>query len=243
MESPLILPPDPNDDPFNVDSLRLPPEMLGNLSPKKRLPRPRQGDSFIAGPIPYSWISGACKLSGVGLHVAMCYQIHAKVFPQKPRWGAKELAKGLTVSLGTARRGIHLAEQAGLVVVKRRPGCKPIVSILNPSEPKAERRRPLYGPIPWRTWFIPACRLPGKSLQVGMVCWLLAGWEDSAEIKLALGGWGEFGLSRFSIARGLAELERAGLTSAFRMSGRSPVVTILDPGDGQTGGGMSPPAP
>jgi hypothetical protein len=85
----------------------------------------------------------------------------------------------------------------------------------------------LYGPIPW-SWWLPASRLPGKSLQVGAVCWLLAGWSRSAKFDLALDNWAEFGLSRFSASRGLDTLERPGLVSTIRHPGRSPVVTILD---------------
>ncbi len=56
----------------------------------------------------------------------------------------------------------------------------------------------------------------------------MAGWSRSAEFELALDGWAEFGLSRFSASRGLDELERAGLVSVGRTPGRSPGVTILD---------------
>ena len=41
------------------------------------------------------------------------------------------------------------------------------------------------------------------------VCWLLTGWNRSAEFELKLEDWAEFGLSRFSASRGLATLERA----------------------------------
>jgi hypothetical protein len=57
----------------------------------------------------------------------------------------------------------------------------------------------------------------------------LAGWERSADFELALDGWTEFGLSRFSASRGLDILERAGLVSAVRRPGRAPVVSIVDP--------------
>ena len=53
---------------------------------------------------------------------------------------------------------------------------------------------------------------------------------------LALDDWAEFGLSRFSTPRGLDTLERAGLVSTVRRSGRSPVVTILDAADGRRPG-------
>jgi hypothetical protein len=63
---------------------------------------------------------------------------------------------------------------------------------------------------------------------VASVSWLLAGWSRSADFELALDGWAEFGLSRFSASRGLDELARARLVSVSRAPGRSPDVTILD---------------
>jgi hypothetical protein len=77
-----------------------------------------------------------------------------------------------------------------------------------------------------------------NSLQVGAVCWLLAEWDRSAVFELALDECAEFGLSRFSASRGLDTLEVAGLVSAARRPGRSPVVLIGDPtcGPGQTDG-------
>jgi hypothetical protein len=143
-----------------------------------------------------------------------------------------DVAKGLRISIDSARRGLHAAELAGLLAVEREPGCKLAVSVSDlPGPESGSERRPLYGPIPW-SWWLPASRLPAKSLHVGAVCWLFAGWERSAEFELALDGWTEFGLSRFSASRGLDELERAGLVSVGRTPGRSPVVTVLDVGAG-----------
>jgi hypothetical protein len=143
-----------------------------------------------------------------------------------------DVAKGLRISDDSVRRGLNAAELAGLLSVSREPGCKLAVSIRESPEPEAgPKRRPLYGPIPW-AWWLPASRLPGKSLQVAAVCWLLAGWERSAEFELALGDWAEFGLSRFSASRGLDTLEGAGLVAVARRPGLSPVVSIRDPGAG-----------
>jgi hypothetical protein len=150
------------------------------------------------------------------------------------RWGLDAIAIGLRISPDSARRGLHTAELAGLLLVEREPGCKLTVSVLDLPELKSRPgRRPLYGPIPWQ-WWLPASRLPGKSIHVGAVCWLLAGWERSAGFELALEDWADLGLSRFSASRGLVELERAKLVSVGRTPGRSPVVTILDVGDGPT---------
>jgi hypothetical protein len=138
-----------------------------------------------------------------------------------------EIAKGLGISDDSARRGLRAAELAGLLSVSREPGCKLEVSVLDLPEPWAgPERRPLYGPIPW-AWWLPASRLPGRSLQIASVCWLLAGWERSAEFELALDDWEDFGLSRFSASRGLDKLESAGLVSAVRRPGRSPTISLL----------------
>jgi hypothetical protein len=101
--------------------------------------------------------------------------------------GSERDGRGLRISTRSARRGFHSAELAGLLAVEREPGCKLAVSVLDLPEPEAgPKRRPLYGPIPW-SWWLPASRLPGKSLQVASVCWLLAGWGQSADFELVLG--------------------------------------------------------
>jgi hypothetical protein len=138
------------------------------------------------------------------------------------------MAGGLRISNRSARRGFHSAELAGLLAVEREPGCKLAVSVLDLAEPEAGPKcRPLYGPIPW-SWWLPASRLPGKSLQVASVCWLLAGWNRSADFELALDDWAEFGLSRFWASRGLDELQGAGLVVVSRRAGRPNVVTIRE---------------
>ncbi len=220
-------------NPWDLDQLRLPAELAGGTEGRRRPPRHRPGDPFIKGPIPYTWLASASRLPGAGLHVAMAYRFYRDRFRFKRRglrWGLPEVGKGLNISLRSARRGLHSAELARLLAVEREPGCKLAISISALPDPEAgPKRPPLYGPIPWSSW-LPASRLPGKSLQVGAVCWLLAGWNRSAEFELALDCWAEFGLSRFSASRGLDVLERAELISAGRMPGRSPVVTILDVG-------------
>lgn len=219
-------------DVWDLDRLRLPAERVGNLETRRRPPRHWPGDPFIKGPIPYAWIASACRLPGAGLPVAMAYRFLCCRYRSRNRWGLDAIANGLRIKSRSARRGLHSAELAGLLAVEREPGCKLAVSVLDLPEPEVRpERRPLYGPIPW-SWWLPASRLPGRSLQVASICWLSAGWSRSAGFELALDDWAEFGLSRFSASRGLDELERAGLVSVGRTPGRSPNVTILDVGAG-----------
>jgi hypothetical protein len=149
-------------------------------------------------------------------------------FRRENRWGLHAIARGLRISVRSTQRGLYAGELAGLLVVEREPGCKLAVCVLDLPGPEAgSKRRPLYGPIPW-SWWLPASRLARKTLQVASVCWLLAGWNRSAELAFALDDWAEFGLSRFSPSQGLDTLERARLVSAVRRSGLPPIVTILD---------------
>jgi hypothetical protein len=217
-------------DHFDLESLRLPPEMVGSFTPRKRPFRHRRGEPFIKGPISYSWLTIACRLPGSGFHVAMLcwFTFHRFRLRHGQRRGKGDMALGLRVSERSVRRGLHAAELAGLLAVEREPGCKLTVAILDLAEPKSgSERRPLYGPIPW-SWWHPASQLPGKALHTGAICWLLAGWERLAMFELPVREWSDFGLSRFAISRGLEELEWAGLVCVARSSKRSPVVMIQE---------------
>jgi hypothetical protein len=187
---------------WNLDQLRLPAKRVGSLETRRRPPRHRPGDPFIRGPVPHAWIASACRLPGAGLQVAIASRFLCCRFRSENRWGLDVIADGLRISTRSARRGFHSAELAGLLAVEREPGCKLAVSVLDLPEPEAgPKRRP---------------------------CWLSAGWSRSADFELALDGWAEFGLSRFSASRGLDELARVGLLSVSRRSGRPSAVTILE---------------
>jgi hypothetical protein len=226
----------PPGDPWDVDRLRLPAGLIGEVKLSKQPPRHGPGEPFLKGPIPYAWMAAACRLPGSGLHVATTSRFLRDRFGRANRWGLEDVAEGLRVSPKTARRGLHAAELAGLLAVDREPGCKLSVSILDrPGPDSGTARPPLFGPIPW-AWWLAAMRLDGPALRVATACWMVAGWEWAAEFELDLGGWSDLGLSRFAASRGVKCLERAGLVVASFRPGRSPVVTLLDapgpPGDG-----------
>ena len=223
----------------DLDRYRLPAELVGELLSRRRPPRHRPGESFIKGPIPFDWVASASRLPGSGFRVAMACRFLCCRYRAPNRWGLESIARGLCLSSKSTRRGLHAAELAGVLTVERRPGCKLAVSIPSPPDGARSKYRPLYGPIPW-SWWLPASRLPGMAPQFGAACWLVAGWERSAEFEMGLAEWSELGLSRGSASRGLAELIRAGLVSTRRRSGRSPIVTILD-ASSEVGG--KPPGP
>jgi hypothetical protein len=216
-------------DIWDLRNFELDPETLARYQRSKALPRHGPRDSFIRGPIPYYWLLTACRLPGPGLQVSLSYWFYERRFRYRQRgkrWSIAETAKGLQISMDTVRRALHAAELAGLLTVEREPGCKLVVSTRD--VPELEPKRwPLYGPIPWN-WWVLAARLPGRTLHVGIICWLVAGWKRSAEFELVLNQWDEFGLGRASVARGLTALESAGLVSVSRIAGQSPIVTILN---------------
>jgi hypothetical protein len=99
--------------------------------------------------------------------------------------------------------------------------------------PKAKPPRPgpgkkfLKGPIPW-SWLSKGAILKGQALHVGIALWLLGGIKRSQTVALSNSVLEDLGVSRFSGYRALHALERAGLISVVRHTGRNPVVTILD---------------
>ncbi len=96
---------------------------------------------------------------------------------------------------------------------------------------RVPRHRPgerfLKGPIPWR-WLTKAARLPGKALHVAIALWFWAGIKRSAAVAFPISQLRLLGVSRYAAYRGLLALERVGLVSVCRHSGRRSLVTLLD---------------
>lgn len=78
-------------------------------------------------------------------------------------------------------------------------------------------------------WAVRAANLPGKSVQVGLALWFVAGRVQSRRVPLTNVEGSRFGLERSSKYRGLVWLEEAGLIEVERKLGRSPIVTLRAP--------------
>ena len=76
-------------------------------------------------------------------------------------------------------------------------------------------------------WLSRAAQLPGKSLQVALAIWFLAGLKNHASVKLGQSVLNDFGVDRHSKARALTWLADAKLISIQSASGCAPVITIL----------------
>ena len=81
-------------------------------------------------------------------------------------------------------------------------------------------------------WVAHAARLPGKSVQVGLALWFVAGKASAHRVPLSNIEGDRFGLERSSKYRGLLWLEQAGLIAVERKLGRAPIVTLLAPYSG-----------
>ena len=84
----------------------------------------------------------------------------------------------------------------------------------------------LKGPIPLN-WLSRAAQLQGKSLQVGLSLWFLAGLTNSRTMKLSQSTLCDFGVNRQCKYRALKWLEDAQLISIKGANGQSPEVTLL----------------
>jgi hypothetical protein len=85
----------------------------------------------------------------------------------------------------------------------------------------------LKGPIPLN-WLSCAAQLQGKSLQVGLSLWFLAGLTNSRTIKLSQSSLSDFGVNRHCKYRALKWLEEANLITMTNGAGQSPSVTLID---------------
>ncbi len=209
---------------FDIEDFRLPRSLYGEIRTRQLPPRPGEGEPFIRGPIPFSWVALASRLPGSCLIVGMAARFLRSRYPQKASWSVAEIGWRAGLEERSARRTLQALSEAGLIEVIRKPGRKPTLAMLELVKPEIPEP-PLWGPIPWR-WWRAASQLPGKAPHVALACWLKAGWERSARFELAP-VWPELGLSQPSTYRGLESLSGVGLAGVIRSRGRSPSVTIL----------------
>jgi hypothetical protein len=86
----------------------------------------------------------------------------------------------------------------------------------------------LRGPIDW-FWLTAAARLPGSALHIAVAIHFLNGFEQTGTVKLKPSVWRQLGLKRHTVYRAVDELEAAGLISAERKKGCSPMITLCQP--------------
>jgi CRP-like cAMP-binding protein len=84
----------------------------------------------------------------------------------------------------------------------------------------------LKGPIPM-AWLNAAAKLPGKTLNLGLAIWWLAGMAKTKAFKLTGKALVQLGVSRDAASSALKRLEAQGLIRVQRSPGQRPTVEIL----------------
>jgi hypothetical protein len=120
-------------DPFDPDTLRAPNVDLASLCnrPSKRPPRHRNGEAFLKGPIPWSWLERACRLPGKALHVALLLWKEAGCRNSRTVTLCLARPAALGMHVDTASRGLRALASAGLVSIRRPPGKALEVTLLD----------------------------------------------------------------------------------------------------------------
>ena len=77
------------------------------------------------------------------------------------------------------------------------------------------------------TWLNAAAKLPGKTLNVGIAVWWLAGMSKTTAFKLTAKSLNQLGVSRDAASDGLKRLEEHGLILVKRSPGQRPTVQIV----------------
>jgi hypothetical protein len=91
----------------------------------------------------------------------------------------------------------------------------------------------LKGPIPM-AWLNVAAKLPGKTLNVGIAIWWLAGMSKTSAFKITSKALDQLGVSRDAASDGLKRLEDNGLILVKRSPGQRSTVEILPVAQGVT---------
>jgi hypothetical protein len=84
----------------------------------------------------------------------------------------------------------------------------------------------LKGPIPM-AWLNAAAKLQGKTLNVGLAIWWLAGMSKNTSFKITGKALDQLGVSRDAASDALKRLEAHGLILVKRSPGQRPTVQIV----------------
>ena len=114
-------------EPMSLDALRLPSRPL---PPRTTPPRPRKGEKFVLGPIPWNWLTAAGRLPGKTAHVALALWFAAGVSRSRTFPVPMRRLQEIGVTRQAAYRCLQAMEDAGLVALERGSGRRAVVTIL-----------------------------------------------------------------------------------------------------------------
>ncbi len=113
------------------DRLALAEPTVGKVlaSPRRRPPRHRPGEEFLAGPVPLAWLRVAAIWPGRALAVGIALWFKAGVSKRAKVKLTSRVREKVGLSRHSTHRGLAALEQAGLVDVDRQVGRSPVVTI------------------------------------------------------------------------------------------------------------------
>ena len=97
------------------------------------LPKHKQGERFVRGPIPCDWLHRALACGGKSGNLALALWWLAGMQRCNPIRLTRQVARDFNISPRCVRRLLSKFERAGLVQVARKRGRGPQVVLLNPS--------------------------------------------------------------------------------------------------------------
>jgi hypothetical protein len=111
-----------------IDNTQVAVSPNGVWSPSP-LPRHRQGERFLRGPIPWDWIAAASRLPGKALHVAVALWHLAGIKDSARVQLSPSVLRDIGIQRHAGYRGLRRLESAGLVEVARHRGRSPTVTL------------------------------------------------------------------------------------------------------------------
>ena len=105
-------------------------------------------EPFLRGPIPLGWVTAAASLPGKTINVALALWWRHGMAQGKPFKLTQTALTALNVERDAESRGIARLEQAGLIHVERKPGQRPLISLLDLSRSTRAACDPQTRPAP-----------------------------------------------------------------------------------------------
>src|SRR5262249_29889757 len=99
--------------------------------PKKALPRHKKSEWFVKGPLPWAWFAIAIQLHGKACGVGLMLWRTAGWKKDRTFTFSTRGIQRPPMCRGTVSRALHNLESAGLISIRRAPGCAMKVTILD----------------------------------------------------------------------------------------------------------------
>ncbi|MEH6543013.1 MAG: hypothetical protein V7721_03635 [Porticoccaceae bacterium] len=116
-------------DKFNLQDIQRQPKQNQTNLPRTAIPRKVNGEPFLRGPIPLTWLSVAAELPGKSLHLSLAIWFRASMTNNATVRLGNSLLAEFSVKPDAKRRALKALEDAGLIEVDRRENRNPVVTL------------------------------------------------------------------------------------------------------------------